>query len=269
MDKEYRLKKLFNKSGKILLIPLDHGFTQGPVEGLKDIRKDLREIVMAGPDAIIVHKGLMRYLDLELCVEKNVSIIIHLMGSTDMSLSPNDKRVVCTVEEAIRLGADAVSVHVNIGAETENDMIERAAEISRDCEYWNMPLLGMFYPRGPEITDATDSRFVAHVSRIAVELNMDMVKTNYTSKETFAEVVQETEIPLIIAGGSNITDEEILYKTYDAIQAGGKGAAIGRNVFQNPNRVQMIKALSEIIHNNKSVEDALRLIYDEEMERHG
>lgn len=259
--KDYRLKKLFNKSGRLFIVALDHGFTLGPIEGIKNIREDLKEIVMAGPDAIVVHKGIVRYLDLALCAAKNVSVIIHLMGSTDKSMSPNDKRVVCSVEEAIKLGADAVSVHVNIGEETENDMLERVGEISRDCECWQIPLLGMFYPRGPRVENPTDKDFVAHVARIAMELNIDVVKTYFTSPETFNEVVKGAEIPVIMAGGNNVSDEELLLTIEAAVKAGSAGVAIGRNVFQNSNRTKIIKAIAAVLHNNFSIEEALQLTY--------
>lgn len=261
MNKEYRMKKLFNKSGKLFLVAIDHGFTQGPISGIDNIREDLRDIVMAKPDGIIIHKGLIRYLDLGLCAENNVSIIVHLMGSTSISVSPNDKRVVCSVEEAVKLGADAVSVHVNVGAETENDMLEKVAQISYDCEKWNMPVLGMFYPRGVQVNDDKDVNLVEHVTRIAMELNMDIVKTNYTGKENFAQVANKTEIPLLIAGGDNVCDEEFLYKIKEAMDRGGSGVAVGRNVFQNPHRKEVIKAISNIVHNDMPVEEALKFIY--------
>jgi predicted phospho-2-dehydro-3-deoxyheptonate aldolase len=261
--KQYRLKRLFNKSGKLFVVALDHGFTLGPIDGIKNIREDLKDIVMAGPDAIIIHKGLVRYLDLNLCVEKNVSVIIHLMGSTDKSLKPNDKRVVCTVEEAIRLGADAVSVHVNIGSETENDMLESVGEISRDCEHWQVPLLGMFYPRGPKVDNPTDKKFVKHAARIAMELNMDVVKTSFTSSETFSEVVKGAEIPVVIAGGSSISDEKLLTMIEAAVKAGGVGVSIGRNIFERPNRAKIINAIAAILHRDSSVEEALKLTFAE------
>lgn len=260
MSKVYRMKKLFNHSGKIFIVALDHGFTIGAVPGIDHLRQDLKEIVMAGPDAIIIHKGLIRYLDFSLCVEKNVSIIIHLMGSTNKGMTSNEKRVVCSVEEALKLGADAVSVHVNIGTNAENDMIENVAKISEECNRWQLPLLGMFYPRGEDGNDSTDSDYIAHAVRIGIELNCDIVKTSISDTCDLKKITGQSDCPIIAAGGGRVDDYETLEKIKFAMDGGCSGVAVGRNVFQNSNRAKIIKAISMVVHEDSSIEDALNFV---------
>jgi len=105
---------------------------------------------------------------------------VHISASSVLSPDPNAKVQVCTVEEVIKMGADAVSMHINIGSETEADQLEQLGTISRDCTDWGMPLLAMMYPRGKKITNPHDPMHVAHAARIGAELGADVVKTVYT-----------------------------------------------------------------------------------------
>ena len=92
-----------------------------------------------------------------------------------------------TVEEALKIGADAVSIHVNVGAEDESHMLSTLGEISRHCQEWGMPLLAMMYPRGKKIKDEYSAEYIAHAARVGAELGADIVKTNYTGdQDSFA-----------------------------------------------------------------------------------
>jgi class I fructose-bisphosphate aldolase len=107
-----------------------------------------------------------------------------------------------------------------------------------------------------------DPKVVAHCARLGAELGADIVKVPYTgSPETFASVVEGCPVPVVIAGGPKMkTEREVLEMVYGALQAGAKGLSIGRNVFQAKNRVQMVKALYKLVHENASVEEALSLL---------
>ena len=130
-----------------------------------------------GANAIVLHKGLVKRGHRR--HGRDIGLIIHLSGSTSLNPDPNDKVLVCTVEEAIALGADGVSIHINLGAPNESKMLEDAARVVRDCNRWGMPLLVMIYPRGKGI-DPIAPATVGHCVRVAEELGADLIKTNYT-----------------------------------------------------------------------------------------
>ena len=191
-----------------------------------------------------------------------MGLIVHLSASTDLSPSPNRKCLVGTVEEAIRHGADAVSVHVNIGDDNEFEMLEAIGQVSRACNDWGMPLLAMVYARGPKISNGYDPKYVAHCVRIGVELGADIVKIAYTGDvESFARAVEVSCVPVVIAGGPKMNStRDVLQMVYDSLEAGGAGISIGRNVFQHPNRTKLVSALRAIVHENSSVDDALQIV---------
>ena len=182
-----------------------------------------------------------------------------------MGPDPNHKVLVCSVEKAIKLGADAVSIHINIGAEDEPEMLRDFGSVSEKCFEWGMPLLAMVYPRGQKVPDEKDPEAVKLAARIAAELGADIVKVPYTgSVETFKEVVDGCPVPVVIAGGPRVNNEEdVLRMVYDSIQAGGVGVSIGRNVFQHKNPIVMVKAVSSIVHDDATVKEALTILEEE------
>ena len=122
IGKKIRLERIIDRnSGKTVIIPMDHGVTVGPIPGLEDMREAVSGVVAGGANAILMHKGIVGAGHRG--TGKDVGLIIHLSGGTTLSPDPNAKKLVCTVEEAIQLGADAVSVHINLGAETDKDML--------------------------------------------------------------------------------------------------------------------------------------------------
>jgi fructose-bisphosphate aldolase/2-amino-3,7-dideoxy-D-threo-hept-6-ulosonate synthase len=125
-----------------------------------------------------------------------------------------------------------------------------------------MPLLAMMYPRGKDIINPHDPELIAHVARVGAELGADVVKTLYTGDpDTFKDVVQGCPVPIVIAGGPKTnTDEEFLQMIEGAMEGGARGVAIGRNVFQHENPTKITKAITEIVHYKKSVEEALEML---------
>src|SRR3972149_3350803 len=97
---------------------------------------------------------------------KDLGLILHLSASTTLSPDANRKVLVATVEDALRMGADAVSIHVNLGAEDEARMLRDFGTVSTDCQRWGMPLLAMIYTRGPKIRSEFDARYVRHAARV-------------------------------------------------------------------------------------------------------
>lgn len=258
IGKRIRIDRIMNrKTGRTVIIPMDHGLTVGPIMGLENMKKTVNQVADGGANAVLLHKGIIKagYRG----YGKDIGLIMHLSGSTTLSSDPDNKVLIADVFEAIKLGADAVSIHINVGSKTEQAQLQVLGEVAQKCEEWGMPLLAMMYPRGPKIKNQFDVKVVKHAARIGAELGADIVKTNYTgSKETFKEVVRGCPVPVIMAGGPKTeTNEEFCQMVYDSIMAGGAGAATGRNVFQQENPARMIRVLSSIVHSNLDVKSAL------------
>lgn len=256
-----RLERIINRtSGKTVIVPMDHGITMGPIQGLEDMKDTVGKMVDGGANAIVLHKGIVKAGHRR--GKKDVGLIIHLSASTSLSPCPNTKVAVCSVEEAIRLGADAVSVHVNLGADDDYRMMEFMGDVSESCHYWGMPLLAMIYTRGQKIDNEYDVKYVKHAARVAAELGADIVKVNYTgSPETFSEVTRGCPVPVVIAGGEKLeTDEDLLHMVAGSLASGAIGVSIGRNVFQHDDPSGIVRAISLMVHEGAAVEDAKAVI---------
>lgn len=214
------------------------------------------KVAGGGANAILLHKGLVQAGHRG--YGKDIGLIIHLSASTALGPDPDNKVTVTTVEEAVSLSADAVSVHVNIGAENEEEQLQELGRIAEVCESWGMPLLAVMYPRGEKIENEFDAEDLAHAARAGAELGADIVKTSFTEKISyFRKVTRGCPVPVLIGGGPKVgSDFEILEMASKAIRTGGAGVSIGRNVFQHKNPAGMVKALSKIVHQQTHPEEA-------------
>jgi len=259
VGKRIRMERIMDRiTGKTVIVPMDHGVTLGPMPGLINMRQTIDAVARGGANAIVIHKGLVEAGHRR--SGKDVGLIIHLSASTSVAPDPNSKVLVCTVEEAIKLGADAVSIHVNIGAEDEKAMLKDLGQVARDAAEWGMPLLAMMYMRGPKIKNGYDKNVVKHAARVGAELGADIVKVPYTgSVETFREVVEGCFVPVVIAGGEKMeTDRDVLEMVKGSVMAGGAGVSIGRNAFQHRDPERIVRVIYQMVHNGFSVDDGLK-----------
>ncbi|ODS36870.1 fructose-bisphosphate aldolase [Candidatus Altiarchaeales archaeon WOR_SM1_SCG] len=256
IGKKIRLERIFNrKSKKTVIVPMDHGVSMGPIDGLQNMEKTINDIALGGANAVLLHKGIVTAGHRG--YGKDIGLIIHLSGGTPLGPEPNNRILVTTVKEAVRIGADAVSVHINIGAGNESEMLQDLGMIAEECNEYGMPLLAMMYARGEKIPKDKefDVKYIKHVARIGAELGADIIKTVYTGdKESFKEVIEGCPVPVVIAGGPKMNSEEELLKMIeDAIDCGAGGLSIGRNVFQSENRVDLTRKICNIVHGSKKL----------------
>ncbi len=249
IGKQIRMERIINRNtGRMIVVPMDHGVTVGPIPGLVNLPDTIDKIARGGANAILMHKGLVarghRHSG------EDIGLIVHLSASTVLAPDANAKTLVCSIEEAIKLGADGVSIHVNIGANTESQMLNEMGLVSEECMRWGMPLLAMMYTRGEKIKDEYDVSVVKHAARVGAELGADIVKVNYTgSPETFRDVVEGCPVPVVIAGGGKMdSDEDILNMVRGSVEVGGAGVSIGRNVFQHSDPEDIVRKISQIVH---------------------
>ncbi len=261
LGKQVRMERIINREDRrTIIVPMDHGVTIGAVDGLVDMREAVNDMAIGGADAVLMHKGLIRCSHRS--AGKDVGLIVHLSASTMLTPNANTKTLVGTVEEGIKHGADAVSVHVNLGDPNERLMLADPGKAAAACDDWHMPLLAMMYARGPEIANGFDPKIVAHCARVGVELGADIVKVPYTGDmESFSDVVSACCVPVVIAGGERMdSTRQVLQMVHDSIKAGGAGVSMGRNVFQHPRRIELMRALRAIVHDNAGVDQALAIV---------
>ncbi|GGM73644.1 fructose-bisphosphate aldolase [Dactylosporangium sucinum] len=219
--------------------------TGGPIVRNGQLDRLVGQLADGGADAVVLHKGALRHLHSRSF--RSMSLIVHLSASTTMAPDPDAKVLVCGVEEALRLGAHAVSVHVNLGAATEARQVEGLARVAEACDRWSLPLLAMVYPRGPQIADCRAPELVAHAATLAADLGADLVKTLLPrSPSALAAVVAGCPIPVLAAGGG--AGDDVLPHLADAMRAGAGGVAVGRLVFTAPDPAAMVRRVAAVVH---------------------
>jgi fructose-bisphosphate aldolase/2-amino-3,7-dideoxy-D-threo-hept-6-ulosonate synthase len=249
IGKKIRMERIINRrSKKTVIVPMDHGVSVGPIPGLEDMVKTISDIAEGGADAVLMHKGIVGAGHRG--YGRDIGLIVHLSGGTMLAPDPNAKVQVTSVKEAIRRGADAVSVHVNVGAGNEPEMLHNLGMVAEECNEYGMPLLAMMYARGAKVKEEHDVKYIKHVARLGAELGADLIKTVYTGdKKSFKEVIGGCPVPVVIAGGPKIESEKDLFKMIeDAMDCGAMGVSIGRNIFQAKDRVGIMKKICKIVH---------------------
>ncbi|MER6023024.1 2-amino-3,7-dideoxy-D-threo-hept-6-ulosonate synthase [Streptomyces anulatus] len=244
-----RARKLYrNSPDRLLVVPLDHSVTDGPIATAAGLNHLVGRLSDNGVDAIVLHKGTLRRLDPEPFTR--TSLIVHLSVSTMHAPDPDAKYLVSDVENALRLGADAVSVHVNVGSAGEAAQVADMAAVADACDRWNIPLLAMMYPRGPEISDPRDLVLVKHVATLAADLGADLVKVPCPRTVTdLADVVGACPVPVLVAGGQVAgTTEELLDAVGGILDTGVGGLAMGRNIFQADDPGKRARQVADLVH---------------------
>ena len=244
--KNVRLERIVDRNtGNCVIVPMDHGISVGPIDGLVNFKKTVDDVSCGGATAVLMHKGMVNKG--HRTSGHDLGLILHLSASTDIGVNSTSKVLVATVADGLKLGADAVSIHINVGAESEPEMIADAGRVSSECMEWGMPLIAMTYARGPKVSEY-DPVAIAHAARVGAELGADIVKCKYTGDvDSFTRVVEGAEVPVVIAGGPKMdSDMDILNMVYDSLQAGGHGVSIGRNVFQHRDVRGIMGAISDI-----------------------
>ncbi|MDE1820759.1 MAG: fructose-bisphosphate aldolase [Euryarchaeota archaeon] len=243
--KELRLRRLFpSPRARLFAVPLDHSLSVGPIEGLRQLEPTARSLQEGGVRCLIVHKGGVRTIAASLM--PSTLLGVHLSASTSLAQDTGRKRIAGTVAEAVRLGADLVSVQVNFGDPAEGEMLEDLGHMAEECEALGMPLLCMTYVRskGKEIEEAA----LAHACRAAADLGADVIKTNFPSSHGFRRLVESTPVPVLVGGGPKLDrEEDLLQLVRDATEAGARGICIGRNLFQSSDIVATARKVASTL----------------------
>ena len=256
--KAIRMNRIL-ESGRAVIVPMDHGVSDGAIDGLVDMERTISLVEKGGASAVLLHKGLIKSLR----SPPGCGVIMHASAGTKYAEDKNRKVLVAGVEAAIRLGADAISVHVNVGGSAaEHDMLEALGGVADLCDDHGLPLLAMTYPRGKGVTGTPAE--VAHAARVGGELGADLVKCPYTGDVSSMRLVTAAcPVPVVIAGGPKCdTDLAVLQMVEDAVAAGCIGISLGRNIFQHRRPDLMTAALRAVIVDGASAREAAEVLGD-------
>lgn len=262
LGKEIRLRRLLNrKSGRLLAITMDHPITRGVLPGLVNIRGTMAKVVAGRPDAITIHKGIA-----EKVFPPYAGEVAMILKSTAYSTAfhPHYDAPVADVEEAVRFGADAISVGMIVGGPEQADQLTHLGQISKEAAMAGMPLIAHIYPKGSLVKNPADPELIAWAVRVGAELGVDIIKTNWTgSAESFMKVIEACPSRVALAGGEAGKNlEDYLRMTRDALDIGLAGVTYGRFVWQHENPAAVIRAIAALMHDNASVQEALE-VYEE------
>jgi fructose-bisphosphate aldolase/2-amino-3,7-dideoxy-D-threo-hept-6-ulosonate synthase len=269
VGKRMRLKRVIDPEGVSIICALDHGMTSPTfLEPLAGIEERTAEAVAGGANVIMMSKGMIRLA--EPAFGRETSLALLLSASANAGEERPSVVRVAQVEEALRLGADAVVLFVALSGESEPGMIRTLAEVGEACERDGMPFIAeaefpTTYARVEDLADAYGFEYLQRNVRLCAELGADIVKTNWPGDgDSFGKLVEATSgIPVVLAGGSRVPDRELLERMEAAVAAGGIGCSVGRNIFMHESPEALTRALSRVIRERWSAEKAFSALQDE------
>ena len=249
------LSNIFNpKSGNTVMFAFDHGYFMGATAGLE--RLDLLLPKLAPyVDCFMGTRGAIRS-----CVPPEITKAIALRTTSGSSMLQADLSHECIavdVEDAIRMNADCMAVQTFIGGDGQLSSIDNLSRCINAGMRYSIPTLGVVaVGKDMERTD----RFFKLATRIVAEMGVQLVKTYYC--DNFEEVVAACPVPIVVAGGKKLPEDEALTLAYRSIQGGARGLDMGRNIFQSNHPVEMAKAIRMIVHHKATDKEAFEFYTD-------
>ena len=256
--KELRLNRIFASDHRAVIVACDHAGFMGTVKGLERPERLLEAVAGSGVDAILTTVGIARRFA---CQLGRLGLILRVDGgSTVRSPVMGALHTMFSVEDACRLGADAVICMGMIGMAEEPSSLQNLAQLSAEAEKWGMPLIAemLIQPKEGPCTPQD----IGFAMRIGAELGADVIKASFARPvDTYREARSACYRPVVVLGGEKVKDErEMLQAVAEALEAGADGVAIGRNVWQHANPGGVCRALAALVHGGAGVEQALQEI---------
>lgn len=261
--KAMRMKRVTDPAtGTSVIVALDHGMTSPTfLPPLGDMRARVGEAMDGGANVIMMSKGYARRL--ADAFRRDASLALLLTASATGSPVPNQIVEIATVEEAARLGADAVVVFVALTGQDEAKMLDLVARTGEACERLGLVFIAeaefpTTYRRVEDLAQEYGLDYLLRNARLCAELGADIIKSNWPGDaDGFAKIVKATGLPTVLAGGPRITDAELLRRMEQAMNAGGAGCSVGRNVFAHAHLEAMTRALVRVCRDRWSAAAAL------------
>lgn len=249
-----RLSQIIKPETKhTVMLAVDHGYFLGPTSKLENARQTI-EPLLSFADALMLTRGILRT---SVDPESSVPIVLRVSGGTSIiGKDLANEEITTSMEEAVRLNVAAVALSIFVGTDYEHQTLTNLASLVDKGQEYGIPVLAVTAV-GKEL-GKRDFRFISLSCRIASELGASFVKTYYC--DDFDKVVESCPVPVVIAGGPKLeTELDAMKLAHDAVQKGATGVDMGRNIWQSPYPIAMIKAIRAVVHENKSPEEALEV----------
>ncbi len=252
---KYRMSRIFNqKSGNTVMLAFDHGYIMGPTSGLERIDLTIAPLVKYS-DCIMCTRGILKS-----CIPatEGKALALRFSAGSTILTSLNDE-VLCGIDEAIKLDACALAPMVAIG--DPDHEAKTVANLAKCVDYtarYSIPTLGVTAVGKNLVRDA---RYLGLATRVCAENGATFVKTYYCD-EGFEKVVAGCPVPIVIAGGKKLPENEALELAYKAISSGARGVDMGRNIFQSECPEAMIQAVRGVVHDFMKPAEAFEMYRD-------
>jgi len=244
-----RLSKIIQKDGHTVMLAVDHGYFMGPTTGLENIGEMVKPLLPYADVLMPTRGGLRNYIP----PEADIPICLRVSGGTSILNQTNllHEGIAVDIEDAIRLNVAAVAFSILVGQPFERDTLLGMTEYIDEANRYGIPVLAVTAV-GKGL--GKDARYLSLASRMAAELGASIVKTYYC--KDFEKVVDTCPVPIVIAGGKKVSEQDALQMAYDALQSGAIGVDMGRNIFQSSDPVGMIKAVNAVVHKKAKPKEA-------------
>ncbi|MCK6067348.1 MULTISPECIES: 3-hydroxy-5-phosphonooxypentane-2,4-dione thiolase [Microbacterium] len=247
-----RLSRVFDPSdGKTVMLAFDHGYFQGPTSGLENLERSILPLVPQA-DALMCTRGALRTT---IPADNGKGIVLRASGGPSVLKELSDEELAVSIDDAVRLDAAALAVQVFVGGENETKSIKNLTTLVDQGQATGIPVLAVTAVGRDMVRDA---RYFRLATRISAELGAAFVKTYYV-EEGFETITSACPVPIVIAGGKKVEEQEALRVAYQAMQEGAAGVDMGRNVFQSEHPAAMLAAVRGVVHDGLNPADAFEL----------
>jgi len=247
-----RLARIFNpKTGRTVMLAIDHGYFQGPTTGLERI--DLTIVpLMEYADAVMLTRGILRTT---VPPTLNKAIVMRCSGGPSVLKELSDEELAVDIEDAIRMNVAAITLQVFIGGQFETRSVHNMTRLVDMGLRYGIPTMAVTAVGKDMVRDA---RYFRLACRICAELGAQLIKTYYVP-EGFSTVTASCPVPIVMAGGKKIPELDALTMAHNAIQEGASGVDMGRNIFQSDAPKAMMQAVRKVVHEDLAPAEAYEL----------
>jgi fructose-bisphosphate aldolase/2-amino-3,7-dideoxy-D-threo-hept-6-ulosonate synthase len=263
IGKSMRLRRIMDsETGTTVMFAFSHG-TSAPevLPGLENPTRVVEAAASGGADCVFLAPGLIEAVG-DVVTTTSLGVAVKVSATASRGGKPYQEVLTTSIERSLELGADAVVALIPFAPENEPDVIALTATLGEACGRWGMPFIAEAeYPNsyyGTEnFAESWGVPYLKRSARLCAELGADIVKSNWTgSVETFAEIVESVPVPVVVAGGSRVSDLDLLQNLHAAHEAGAIGCSVGRNIFQHPAPERMVRAIAAVFKDGAGAQEA-------------
>ena len=263
IGKSMRLRRIMDsETGTSVMFAFSHG-TSAPevLPGLENPTRVVEAAASGGADCVFLAPGLIEAVG-DVVATTSLGVAVKVSATASRGGKPYQEVLTTSIERSLELGADAVVALIPFAPENEPDVIALTATLGEACGRWGMPFIAEAeYPNsyyGTEnFAESWGVPYLRRSARLCAELGADIVKSNWTgSVDTFAEIVESVPVPVVVAGGSRVSDLDLLQNLQAAREAGAIGCSVGRNIFQHPAPERMVRAIAAVFKDGAGAQEA-------------